>query len=99
MIEDKLAQGPVGSDGQGSTDLQTLCKDLADKSKQAIKSIPNQDPRYKFMVQVLVGQNSGQGIRMGSRQFWDEENDNLCFVTVIKEKYYITVAAFACYLY
>ena len=98
MIEDKLAQGPINAD-PGNSDLTTLTKDLADKSKQAIKALPNQDPRYKYMVQVLVGQNQGQGIRMGSRQFWDEENDNLCFVTVIKKDFFITVAAFACYLY
>ena len=52
MIEDKLAQGPINND---AADLSTLTKDLADKSKQAIKGLQNQDVRYKYMVQVLVG--------------------------------------------
>ena len=50
-------------------------------------------------MQAIVGVNGGQGIRMGSRQFWDEENDNLCFVTVVKKDFFVTVAAFAVYLY
>lgn len=52
VIEDKLAQGPINND---AADLSTLTKDLADKSKQAIKGLQNQDVRYKYMVQVLVG--------------------------------------------
>ena len=79
-------------------DLQNLTKELADKSKNTLKGL-NKDGRYKYCVQVIVGQNTGQGIRMGSRQFWDEENDNLCFVTVVKKDFFITVATFATYLY
>ena len=94
MIEERLAQGL-----QVPADLQNLTKELADKSKNVLKGMPNKDNRYKYCVQVIVGQNNGQGIRMGSRQFWDEENDNLCFVTVVKKDFFITVAAFACYLY
>ena len=43
-----------------------LCKELADKSKNALKSL-DKDKRYKYMVQVIVGKNEGFGIRMGSR--------------------------------
>ena len=75
-----------------------MTKELADKSKNCLKAL-NKDARYKYCVQVIVGVNGGQGIRMGSRQFWDEENDNLAFVTVVKKDFFITVAAFAVYLY
>ena len=51
------------------------------------------------MVQVVIGQNTGYGIRMGSRQFWDTTKDDVAFVTVMKENYFVTVAAFAVYLY
>ena len=46
--------------------LSALTKELADKSKNALKSL-DKDKRYKYMVQVIVGQNTGYGIRMGSR--------------------------------
>ena len=57
------------------------------------------DQRYKYLIQVIVGQKKGQGVRMGSRQFWDKDTDNLATVTVIKENFFITVTAFAVYLY
>ena len=51
------------------------------------------------MVQVIVGQNTGHGIRMGSRQFWDTTKDDVATVTVMKENFFVTVVAFAVYLY
>jgi len=59
----------------------------------------DKDKRYKFMVQVIVGQNKGQGVRMGSRQFWDSDIDDLSFVTVKKENFFVMVCAFAVYMY
>ena len=93
MIDERIAQGNLAA-----SDLPQMTKELADRSKNCLKAL-NKDARYKYCVQVIVGVNGGQGIRMGSRQFWDEENDNLCFVTVVKKDFFITVAAFACYLY
>ncbi len=78
--------------------LSALTKELADKSKNALKSL-DKDKRYKYMVQVIVGQNTGYGIRMGSRQFWDSDTDDVAYVTVTKENFFVTVAAFAIYLY
>jgi len=46
--------------------LPALTKEMADKCKNAIKALDN-DKRYKYMVQALVGQNSGYGIRQGTR--------------------------------
>ena len=36
---------------------------------------------------------------MGSRQFWDKDTDNFATVTVVKQSIFITVCAFAVYLY
>jgi hypothetical protein len=32
-------------------------------------------PRYKYAVQVVVGENKGQGVQMGSRCIWDPATD------------------------
>jgi hypothetical protein len=34
-------------------------------------------PRYKFMVQVIVGENKGEGVQIGSRCLWDSATDNM----------------------
>ena len=78
--------------------LPALTKEMADKCKNAIKSL-DFDKRYKYMVQVCCGQNTGYGIRMGSRQFWDSTKDDVAYVTVMKETFFVTVTAFAVYLY
>ena len=75
-----------------------MVKELADDAKKAVRNL-GKDARYKYLIQVIVGQNKGQGVRMGSRQFWDKDTDNLATVTVIKKEIFITVCAFALYLY
>ena len=32
--------------------------------------------RYKFVVQVAIGEQRGEGVRMACRCFWDSDSDN-----------------------
>lgn len=32
-------------------------------------------PRYKYMVQVVMGEQKGEGVQIGSRFFWDSDTD------------------------
>ena len=91
-IEKKLANG------YSDNEISPLVRDLAEDAKKCVHRL-NKDPRYKYLVQVIVGQNKGQGVRMGSRQFWDKDTDNLATVTVIKKEIFITACVFAVYLY
>ena len=52
------------------------------------------DKRYKYLVQVLVGQDQGQGIQMGTRQFWDPELDHVVNVAVRKQNFFVVVIVF-----
>jgi tctex1 domain-containing protein 2 len=79
-------------------ELPSMAKTLADGVKIALKNA-GKDPRYKYMVQCVVGQNTGQGVRMGSRQFWDNDTDNVVFVTLVKKDFFVMVSAFALYTY
>ena len=36
---------------------------------------------------------------MGSRQFWDQNTDNVAYVTIVKADFFVMVAAFALYTY
>ena len=93
VIEDRINNANFTND-----QLPGLTKEMADKCKNAIKSL-DFDKRYKYMVQALVGHNSGYGIRQGTRQFWDESKDDLATVTVVKENFFVAVTCFAIYLY
>ena len=51
------------------------------------------------MVQVTLGQNNGQGMRCGSRHYWDEDTDDVCHVSLVTDKKFILVIAYAVYMY
>ena len=48
-------------------------KKIADVVRNNLKALNL--PRYKFMVQVVIGELRGQGVQMGSRCFWDSSSD------------------------
>ena len=50
-----------------------LTKQIADRVKNSLKLL--ELPRYKYMVQVVVGEQRGEGVRMGCRTFWDRDTD------------------------
>ena len=47
---------------------------IADQIKMQVKalSIPN----YKIVVQTVIGDITGQGVRVASKCLWDSQNDN-----------------------
>ena len=50
-------------------------REIADEIKNKLKT-ELELPRYKFVVQVVVGEQRGEGVRMGCRCFWDADTDN-----------------------
>ena len=45
--------------------------------------------RYKFVVQVYVGERRDQGVRVGSRQFWDANTDNMASETFTNVRFLV----------
>lgn len=41
-------------------------------------------PRYKLVVQCVIGEMNGQGIRIMSQCLWDEQLDNYADCTITK---------------
>lgn len=40
-------------------------------------------PRYKYLVQVVIGEQKGAGVRMGCRCFWDSQTDAVASETYV----------------
>ena len=57
------------------------------------------DSRYKYVVQVSVGENNGQGMKVQSRCVWDEDTDDVAYVSFKNDSIFVVVIAFAVYLY
>jgi len=50
-------------------------------------------------VQTTVGENNGQGMKVQSRCAWDEDTDDVAYVSFKNEAIFVVVIAFAVYLY
>lgn len=51
------------------------------------------------MVQVVMGEQKGEGVRMGCRCFWDSDTDNYASETFTNDEMFCVATAFAVYLY
>ena len=58
---------------------KSLAEGLADQIKTSVKGL--NIPSYKIVVQTVIGEISGQGVRVASKCLWDDQNDNLASFT------------------
>ncbi|KAA0145947.1 hypothetical protein FNF27_03776 [Cafeteria roenbergensis] len=71
----------------------SIARDIRDRLKEL------ELPRYKYMVQVVVGENSGEGVRVGTRCLWDASTDGMAHESMTSDKLFVTAMAFGVYLY
>ena len=57
----------------------TWTKDIATQIKARLKELKL--PRYKFLVQVIIGEMKGAGVRCGCRCLWDQQTDKVAEAT------------------
>lgn len=54
-------------------------------------------PRYKLVVQVVLGLLKGQGIRFASKCLWDTNSDNFASYTYKNDEFFCTAIVFGLY--
>lgn len=54
-------------------------------------------PRYKFVVQVSLGEVRGQGVRVASRCLWDTDTDNHASYSFRSDSVWCSVMVFGLY--
>uniref|UniRef100_A0A7S0RL31 Dynein light chain n=1 Tax=Chlamydomonas leiostraca TaxID=1034604 RepID=A0A7S0RL31_9CHLO len=72
-------------------------REIADEIKQKLKD--EGWNRYKFAVQVFIGEQRGEGVRLACRGFWDAKTDSYAHEVFQNESLFCVVAAFGVYLY
>jgi len=82
---------------QGRTAVSQHTLDIAESVRNALKD--EYTARFKIMVQVVIGEKQGQGVRMGSKCFWDSDTDNVAWYSYMNDYMYCVVVAYATYLY
>jgi tctex1 domain-containing protein 2 len=74
IIEDVLKGTLEGKTWNGEEETVWTVS-ISEQIKQKVKELDY--PRYKLVVQVIIGENKLQGVRIASRCLWDHETDNL----------------------
>lgn len=64
--------------------------------RENIKNVINM-PRYKFVVQVVMGKLEGQGVKVTSKCLWNTNSDNFATYTYKSEEFYCTAMVFGLY--
>jgi hypothetical protein len=84
------------------TGIEYTVDSTPDQSKRIADTVRNKLrdlklPRYKFMVQVVIGELRGQGVQMGSRCFWDSSSDCQVSETFVNDSLFAVCTAFGVY--
>jgi len=74
-----------------------MARALADVIRSRLSALPFE--RYKYIVTVVIGERREQGVRVGSRCFWDVGTDNQATETYLNDNIFCTATSYAVYLY
>ncbi|KAJ1531734.1 hypothetical protein ONE63_000397 [Megalurothrips usitatus] len=80
-----------------SEEVGSLTKDLACQVRSTVKDMPF--PRYKFMVQVVLGEQRAAGVKMGARCMWDSDADSYASAEYQNDSLFCVATVFAVFTY
>ena len=95
VIEDIILRNVKDKDYDHST-AKTLAESIADQIRASVKAQFN-IPSYKLVVQTVIGEITGQGIRVASKCLWDDSNDNFASFTYHNSSLFCTGIVFGVY--
>ncbi|KAL5969375.1 Tctex1 domain-containing protein 2 [Taenia solium] len=78
--------------------MPELTKGLSDKIRDELRNDPTYK-RYTFLVQVVIGEQKGQGVKASCRCFWDSDSDNFAEVCYLTPTLFCVAIAFGVYNY
>ena len=56
-------------------------------------------PRYKFAIQVVMGENKGAGVKIAAKCLWDSEADGQVSDNYVAETFFCNAVIFGIYIY
>ena len=90
VLEEKL-QGQTFDD----SNAQTLALDISNVVKAKCKEL--RIPRYKLIVQTVVGENQNQGVRLASKSLWNAKIDNYASASHMNDHLFAVCMVFGAY--
>ncbi|XP_009998721.1 PREDICTED: tctex1 domain-containing protein 2 [Chaetura pelagica] len=78
-------------------EMSELTQSLSEAIKDRLKD--EGFDRYKMVVQVVIGEQRGEGVNMAARCFWDADTDSYAHDVFMNDSLFCVVAAFGCFYY
>jgi hypothetical protein len=75
----------------------TLTKEIADAVRDRVKGA--EYDRYKLIVNVVIGERKGEGVRLGCRCLWDADTDNYAEHLFMNDWLFCVATVFGVYQY
>ncbi|KAK6178832.1 hypothetical protein SNE40_011328 [Patella caerulea] len=97
---EKVIKGVLDSYLGGETYDSKLCSNLVQDLSDVIKNRMKDSgfsPRYKFICDVIIGENKNQGISVASRSVWGIDTDNYASASYTKGNLLAVASVFATY--
>ncbi|KAM9183966.1 dynein light chain Tctex-type protein 2B isoform 1-T2 [Mergus octosetaceus] len=92
ILKEKLADAQYVPE-----EVPQLTKSLSEIIKDRLKE--EGFDRYKMVVQVVIGEQRGEGMNMAARCFWDADTDSYAHDVFVNDSLFCVVAAFGCFYY
>jgi hypothetical protein len=92
-----LAEQQAGLASYDGERCSKLSREMSDAVCARLKDLGYD--RFKYVVQVVIGERREQGVRMGTRCFFDFNTDNQATESYTNDSLYCVVTAYSVYLY
>jgi len=95
-IHQIVSENLQGKDYNGD-ECNNWCKQISIQIKEKLKDMGYE--RYKFIVQVVIGEQRGEGVKMACRCFWDSDTDNCAQDIFMNDSLFCVAACFGIFYY
>ncbi|CAK9816476.1 Dynein light chain Tctex-type protein 2B [Anthophora quadrimaculata] len=72
-------------------------KDIADTIREKVKELKFK--HYKYIVNVVLGEQHGAGVKIGTRCIWDAEADAYAYDSFLNDTIFCVATVYAVYFY
>lgn len=94
-IAEKCVKAELTGKEYDEEDAKEWSLNIADAIREQAKTL--KIPRYKVVVQVIIGEKKDQGVRVASRCLWDTTTDNYTSVHFMNQSLWCCAMVFGVY--
>ncbi|KAA3675320.1 uncharacterized protein DEA37_0003473 [Paragonimus westermani] len=97
-ILNQILKSRLENEKYSAEESHNCCILIADEIKQTLKKTLTLN-RYRYLVQVIIGEQRGQGVKVAYRCYWDSDTDNYAEASFTNDSIFCVASAFGVYSY